>query len=687
MHPTSRSAALFVILPSLLGAVVFGTTATPQGSPHSVATMHSGGTAQVLNLWRVDGAAPGATVKLWAQVQNNGVAALPSNAQVWFYVNGPNWTGSHWVSSASVSGLAPGTDQWYASDWAIPSNAVSGSYAYWAQVFVASIEISDWSAEQDFSVSGGGSLPGKATLISPSGNISTTTPSYVWNAIANSTWYYLWVNDGAGTGKIAKWYTADQAGCASGSGTCSVMPATPLAAGAGQWWIHTWNSSGTGPWSDGMAFTVGGGGVPGKAALLSPTGTISTATPTYSWNAVSNATYYYLWVSDSTSAEKIKTWYAADQSGCASGNGTCSMTPATTLAAGACQWWIQTWNSSGYGPWSDGMAFTVGGSGPPGKAALISPSGTIITSVPEFTWSPVTGATRYLQHVNDSAASGKISQSYSAQDAGCDSGAANCIARPKVTLASGAAQWWIQAQNASGGGPWSDAMDFFVAGTETGPYGIQFVALPAGEFQMGSDLKANEQPIHRVVISKSFQLGKYEITQGQWKAVMGTNPSNHTGDDTFPVETVSWIDVQTFIGRLNALNDGYRYRLPTEAEWEYACRAGTTGEYAENMDDVAWYLGNSGGKTHPVGTKKPNAWGLYDMHGNVGEWVQDWFSADYYSKSLVTDPPGPTSGIYRAWRSGAFNWSADWCRSGFRYYSDPGTRGYQIGVRLLRTRQ
>jgi hypothetical protein len=136
-----------------------------------------------------------------------------------------------------------------------------------------------------------------------------------------------------------------------------VTPATALQ-GACQWWIQTWNDAGYGPWSDGMNFTVGG--PPGPATLISPSGSISTTAPTYTWNAVSSATWYYLWVNDSTTAAgKIKTWYTAAQAGCASGSGTCSVTPSTVLAQGACQWWIQTWNDAGYGPWSSGMSFYV----------------------------------------------------------------------------------------------------------------------------------------------------------------------------------------------------------------------------------------------------------------------------------------------------------------------------------------
>ncbi len=179
---------------------------------------------------------------------------------------------------------------------------------------------------------------------------------------------------------------------------------------------------------------------------------------------------------------------------------------------------------------------------------------------------------------------------------------------------------------------------------------FEFVKIPAGEFMMGDK---DDGPIHRVKISQGFEIGKYEVTQALWEAVMGNNPSRFKGSD-LPVETVSWEDAQQFISQLNSQDKRYQYRLPTEAEWEYACRAGTTGDYAGNLYEMAWYENNSGNQTHPVGQKKPNAWGLYDMHGNVWEWCADWYDSDYYRNSPTTDPQGPSTGSSRVHRGGVW---------------------------------
>jgi formylglycine-generating enzyme required for sulfatase activity len=220
--------------------------------------------------------------------------------------------------------------------------------------------------------------------------------------------------------------------------------------------------------------------------------------------------------------------------------------------------------------------------------------------------------------------------------------------------------------------------------------GMEFVRIEAGAFQMGpNDGADHEKPVHTVRISRPFYLGKYEVTQAQWEAVIGNNPSRFKGDANRPVENVSWDDVQEFIRQLNAKEGGARYRLPTEAEWEYAARAGTTthwsfGDNESQLGRYAWYNGNAGGQMHPVGQLQSNPWGLYDMHGNVREWVQDWYGQ--YVSGTAVDPAGPSSGSYRVNRGGSWYGLARCCQSADRNYGAPGGRfvGLGLGFRLLR---
>ncbi|MGC9975903.1 MAG: formylglycine-generating enzyme family protein [Syntrophales bacterium] len=221
--------------------------------------------------------------------------------------------------------------------------------------------------------------------------------------------------------------------------------------------------------------------------------------------------------------------------------------------------------------------------------------------------------------------------------------------------------------------------------------GAEFVLIPAGTFTMGDSSDA-----YKVKISRPFYMQTTEVTQVQWQKVMGSNPSHFTecGGDC-PVEQVSWNDVQDFIGKLNRQEGTDKYRLPTEAEWEYAARSGGKQEtYAgtsseSELGNYAWYDANSGGKTHPVGQKSPNGLGLYDMSGNVWEWVLDWYGG-YQSRTFssflrVTDPKGPSSGSQRVLRGGSWYNGASYCRAAFRRYYTPAIRGSNLGFRLART--
>ena len=223
--------------------------------------------------------------------------------------------------------------------------------------------------------------------------------------------------------------------------------------------------------------------------------------------------------------------------------------------------------------------------------------------------------------------------------------------------------------------------------------GMELVLIPSGSFRMGGDKKLeqaedHETPRHLVKISKAFFMGKYEVTQAQWSEMMNNNPSEFK-DSIRPVERVSWNDVQVFIQNLNAQEKTNNYRLPTEAEWEYAARAGSGNSYgfggdANKLDQYAWYGKNSEGETHPVGQLKPNAWGLYDMHGNVHEWCQDWFDRKYYSQSPSNAPLGPSSGLAKVLRGGDWGSEGWYCRCASRSLSSPDRRSNRLGFRLIK---
>lgn len=239
------------------------------------------------------------------------------------------------------------------------------------------------------------------------------------------------------------------------------------------------------------------------------------------------------------------------------------------------------------------------------------------------------------------------------------------------------------------------------------PLGMRFIAVPAGTFLMGSSAQgadSREKPQHSVTITRSFSIGQYEVTQAEWRMVMGEDPfardrsnpyyrlpgmATRITHPTHPA-TVSWLDAMEFIAKLNQREGTNRYRLPTEAEWEYVARAGTSGTYFFGEDisllrQYAWYDENfiSGG-THPVGQKKPNPWGLYDIYGNAWEWVSDYYSSDYYRQSPGSDPSGPQTGEARVVRGGSWHNTADGWHSAWRKPYAPDYRGISIGFRLVR---
>ena len=226
--------------------------------------------------------------------------------------------------------------------------------------------------------------------------------------------------------------------------------------------------------------------------------------------------------------------------------------------------------------------------------------------------------------------------------------------------------------------------------TFTNSIGMTFVQIPPGTFMMGipssEPNRDSDETQHRVTLTKPYYMQTTEVTQGQWKAVMGNNPSyfDSCGNDC-PVEQVSWNDCQEFIRKLNQREGNGTYRLPTEAEWEYACQAGTTRPYYTDLDRAGWnYKSNSGGKIHPVAQEAPNAWGLYGMHGNAWEWCSSWFGN--YPGGSVTDPKGPSTGQYRVLRGGSWYYNSRYRRAAIRLTGTPEDRYSNFGFRVAWTK-
>ncbi len=247
-----------------------------------------------------------------------------------------------------------------------------------------------------------------------------------------------------------------------------------------------------------------------------------------------------------------------------------------------------------------------------------------------------------------------------------------------------------QAANASGGGSRSGAGGRCPSTGDTktitlpGGAEMEMIYCAPGSFMMGSpedeEDRSDDETQHKVTLTKGFWLGKYPVTQAQWESVMGCNPSDFDGDDN-PVDSVSWDDCKEFIANINSRSD-FTARFPTEAEWEYACRAGSGEAYSGtgDLDDMGWYSENSDDETHPVGEMESNDWGFYDMHGNVWEWCADWYGS--YPTKAVTNPKGSASGDFRVLRGGYWGHAAGSCRSAERDGSRPDNRYCIYGFRL-----
>ena len=299
--------------------------------------------------------------------------------------------------------------------------------------------------------------PGATTLISPKGGTRDATPTYSWNALPTATSYHLWVNRGSSEVRRT-WYTAAQAGCTAGTGTCSITPGAVLPAGAYTWRIQARTAQGLGPWSVGLDFAVES--PPGAATPIFPQGLTGDAMPTYSWTATAAATSYKLRIT--RGADPVTAiWYTAEQAGCTAGTGTCSVTPKGILPRSAHTWQIQTRNRNGLGPWSARTLFTVGG--PPSAPTAISPQGQTTDVTPTYRWTAVPYATSYEGGLllADEAGGFYLTASYTAAEAGCAAGTGICSVTPSAVLPPGNNHFWsVRAKNSLGYGPSSNGLLF-----------------------------------------------------------------------------------------------------------------------------------------------------------------------------------------------------------------------------------
>ncbi len=326
------------------------------------------------------------------------------------------------------------------------------------------------------------------------------------------------------------------------------------------------------------------------------------------------------------------------------------------------------------------------------RSTLAAPTLTVTTSgtTVSLSWTSVSGATGYILFYAPYPYTG--TGSIVSVDMGTQTGiSVNLWVRAAFYVA-------VQAYDSVKSSGYSN-IEYFIIASYTNSLGQTFGLLPAGTFTMGSPSdepgrNSTEGPQHEVTLTQPFYMQITEVTQDQWEAVMGSNPSHFSGCPSCPVENVSWHDVQKYITQMNLKGEG-TYSLPTEAQWEYAARAGSTTAFFNgritNLDDndpnlqvIGWYYGNAGRKTNPVAGKVPNYWGLYDMSGNVWEWCLDWFDSGYYSGGAMTDPTGPSSGSRRVERGGAWPYYARYCRSANRSSSHYLYRSHNLGFRLLR---
>jgi formylglycine-generating enzyme len=422
--------------------------------------------------------------------------------------------------------------------------------------------------------------------------------------------------------------------------------------------------------------------VPASSLLPASGATTSDTTPLFDWDDVAGASGYEVQIAtDQALLEPAAPVAAAESS---------YQVPLASVFAYGDQvfWRVRALDEQGVeGPWSDTCELAVAWSvdyGPP-----VPGDGSVVSDVaPLLDWADADGAGSYQV---------RIAAGEAGLDAAAVAEASASTYRVPAGLAPGAWYWQVRAVNVDGvPGGWSAAWSFAV------PL-LRQVSVVGGLFSMGSTAWTNEQPVHAVTLS-SFFIGAYEVTQAQYAAVMGSNPSSFTGDELLPVESVTWYDAVAFCNALSSFEgldpcyvvegiavsaDFTRtgYRLPTEAEWEYAARGGAASQGytysgSDTPDAVAWYDANSSGGTMPVGTKAANELGIHDMSGNAWEWCWDWYGS--YGAGAQADPTGAASGTTRIARGGSYFTGIDFLRCADRDYLDPAASYDNIGFRVAR---
>ena len=531
------------------------------------------------------------------------------------------------------------------------------------------------------------------TLISPADSslLSESRPTFVWNKVDGCESYELIVDDSASfsspvidNNNISKTsYKSDS-----------------LADGLYYWKVRARDAAGNwGQYSEVRSFTIDTQGPPAPS-LISPddTATLNDNTPSFDWTDVAGAAQYELMVDNSSSfdsPEIHRTNLAAS-----------SYTAASSLADGLYYWKVRARDAAGnWGQYSEVRSFTIDTQGPPAPS-LISPDdmATLNDNTPSFDWTDVAEAVQYELMV-DNSISFNDPEIHKSDLTISEFTAASSIP-------DGGYYWKVRAMDNKGRwGEWSDVWRFIISSFD--PSTIQMVYVEGGTFQMGStDGDPDERPVHTVTLN-SFYISKYEITNSQFAKFLNSvsaepdgsrggvmyiemsDPDcqieykwgtfvSKSGFENYPVREVTWYGAKDFCEWAGG-------RLPTEAEWEFAARGGNLSNgyiYAgsNNPDEVAWYLGNSGGDTHQVGLKLPNELGIYDMSGNVCEWCWDWYDGSYYSVSPENNPQGPTSSPWdvKVKRGGAWNHWEEHLRTTDRENTFQERTCKYLGIRLCK---